>query len=409
MMIDNGMDYDVVIVGAGVNGLMMAGLLTRTEMLTPVRVAILEAQADKTLAIDHYDPKLLALTPATKTLLQRIGVYDQIPREAIACFRAMHVWHAYDDAGFQLTPETVAEPALAYTIGSDRLKQVMHQVISATAGLEMMQPVCVTELTSIENKQTITLEDGRRLTAELVIAADGGRSKIRELAQIEVDSKAYQQKAITAVIKTEQPHNGIARQRFLEDGVLAFLPMHNANETAIVWSTQENHAAHLEKLEDQAFQDALTEASAAVLGRVISAGARQSYPLVSQQALNYIKPGLALIGDAAHTVHPLAGQGANLGFLDAAVLAEHIKKAMQRGCSPGELSVLRKYERWRKGENALMMNAFSGLKWLFGKSQTPIPELRSIGMKLFNQCKPLQEIAIRRAMGLSGDLPEILN
>lgn len=216
----------------------------------------------------------------------------------------------------------------------------------------------------------------------------------------------YHQKAVVAHVRPEKSHQETAWQRFLPSGPLAFLPLHDGR-CSIVWSTTPEQADALLALEASAFAEALAEAFDQRLGSILEVGRRGAFPLRLQHAQTYVKPGLALIGDAAHVVHPLAGQGVNLGLLDAAALAEVILDALNAGQDFASFKTLRRYERWRKGDNLLMLAVMDGFKRLFGTALPPVRLLRNIGLNLTDAAGPLKHLIARRAMGLDGDLPRL--
>ena len=264
-------------------------------------------------------------------------------------------------------------------------------------------------LSGAGNGISVTLNDGREVSAKLLVAADGTRSKVRQLAGIGYPVHQYRQTAVAGIVRTELSHGQVARQRFLSNGPLAFLPMADPNHCGVVWSTAPGHADDLLAMDEAAFQQALGEAFEHTLGAVTGVGVRQGFPLQRAQALRYCSDRIALVGDAAHCVHPLAGMGANLGLLDVAALFQIINTAGRKGRDPGGTALLRKYERWRKGENYMVMMTLEGLKYLFENQTLPIPGLRNAGMELFNSFQALKNFTMRRATGLAGDLPDLVN
>jgi 2-octaprenylphenol hydroxylase len=252
----------------------------------------------------------------------------------------------------------------------------------------------------IGERYLLALEESRELPADLVIAADGARSFVRESAGIGVDEWSYQQTAFVTHLAPELPHENTARQRFLEDGPLGMLPLADGR-ISVVWSTTPDEAARALKANDEDLGALLSAVSGRVLGALTVAGPRGAFPLHARHARDYVLPRLALIGDAAHAVHPLAGQGANLGLQDAYALFEVLEDALARGEHPGDRPVLRRYERARKGANAVMLHFMTGLNGLFGAGSPVIGELRRAGMRLFNISGPVRERAVRVALGAS--------
>jgi len=249
-------------------------------------------------------------------------------------------------------------------------------------------------------------ENNKPLRTKLVVAADGFNSGTRDLAGIDYYIHDYHQTAVACVVTTEFPHEEVARQRFLTDGPLAFLPMAVNNRCAVIWSTSPDHARRLAALQADEFHVELQDAFENTLGQILDSGPRVVFPLKRARAARYCKDRLVLIGDAAHSIHPLAGQGANLGLLDAACLAQILMQARQQRKDMGSRSILRKYERWRKGENETMMMVMDGFKYFFEKQNEPLPLMRNTGMTLVDAAGPVKHWIMRRAMGLTGDLPD---
>jgi len=255
---------------------------------------------------------------------------------------------------------------------------------------------------------TLQLADGRRPTSRLLVGADGARSQVRELAGIRERTRDYHQQALVATVRCEQPHQRTARQRFLPTGPLAFLPLDQPDTCAVVWSTTPEEAERLERLASGPFASELAEAFEHRLGAVELAGRRGRFPLIRGHAGDYVRPRLALVGDAAHHIHPLAGQGANLGLMDAATLAHCLRQARDQGHDdPGRWLSLRRYARWRRGENLKMILAMDLFRDLFGNANPLLAGIRGCGMNLLDRLAPAKETIMRHAMGLEGDLPEV--
>ena len=242
------------------------------------------------------------------------------------------------------------------------------------------------------------------VSANVLIAADGSDSPIRERLNFPVTEFSYGQRAVVTHVATERSHRETAWQRFLPDGPLAFLPLSDGR-SSVVWSTGSEHAEALCRAGEEDFLGELHTAAGDALGRIQSSSRRASFPLRAIHASQYCRPRVALVGDAAHTVHPLAGQGMNLGLLDAAVLAEVILEALARDEDPGDLRVLRRYERRRKGENLKMLLALDGLHRLFRLSAPAMPRLRAMGLSAVDSAPLLKSLFMNEALGLRGDLP----
>jgi len=235
--------------------------------------------------------------------------------------------------------------------------------------------------------------------ADLVVGADGARSFVRELVGIKTIRWPYQQTAVVTHLTTEIPHSATAWQRFLRSGPLGMLPLVDGR-ISVVWSTTPEQAQQALDASDDELGQMLTEASDAALGRLKVAGPKGAFPLCAQHAEEYVLPGLALIGDAAHAIHPLAGQGANLGLQDASELAQTITSAVDAGLHPADRPVLRCYERARKGDNLTMLHFMTGLNRLFTTDSTVLGEIRTAGMRLFNRSGPVRKRAVKVALGV---------
>lgn len=395
--------FDVIISGAGVVGMVLGGLLAQHDL----SVLLIEATANIQTESDDIDPRTLAITPASKQILHDIGVWQVLAQEdhRVGQFEQIHVWDEAGSGRIEFNANDSIEKALGYIIENSVLHKALHQVVSSKAALTLYQPATINSIELNDDQVAVALEDGRRLKSLLLVAADGQRSAVREQVGIAYTSESYDQTAIAGVIKTAQIHSQVARQRFLNNGILALLPLWDEHHCGFVWSTDQPQAQLLLSMSETEFCKEITLASEAVIGEVQQSLSRQGFPLSSAQAAQYCQHRLALVGDAAHSVHPLAGQGVNLGIMDAAVLAEEIIALHQQHRDYGQHIYLRRYERRRRDENIIMMNVFSGFKQLFESSQFPIPLLRNSGMSLLDKVIPLKRWIMNRAMGLSGDVP----
>jgi 2-octaprenylphenol hydroxylase len=268
--------------------------------------------------------------------------------------------------------------------------------------------LCPGSLSRLEfgDSPRLWLDDGRILQAGLIVGADGRDSLVRKMAGIGIQGWDYDQHAIVATVRPQQHHQFTAWQRFMPTGPLALLPILDGH-CSIVWSTSPLQAQELMGLDDDAFCEVLSLASERRLGEMLEVGPRGLFPLRLGHAETYIREGLALVGDAAHAIHPLAGQGVNLGFLDAATLAEVLVEAKKAGRKLGALTTLRRYERARKGDNLGMLAAMDLFKRFFSNEILPVQLLRNFGLSLVDHAGPLKDMIMRRAMGLTGELPEL--
>ena len=397
------LDTEILIVGGGVVGGSMA-LLAASSGIECILIERSGLAATKTPA---EDARVLALTLASRKILSMVQVWQQLAEEP-GLFKQMHVWDENGKGNLYFDSADIGQPTLAYTVRQNVLVNALESARAGMAGITLYGGAEPVSLNDDHRAIRVKLGDGRELSAKLLIAADGTGSKIRQLAGMDYATRQYGQTAVASIVRTELNHGQIARQRFLTDGPLAFLPLADPNRCGVVWSTTPGQAAELLAMDKAAFQQALADAFEHSLGAIPDAGVRQSFPLQRAQARHYCSDRIALVGDAAHCVHPLAGLGANLGLLDVASLFQVISEAGIRGRDPGSMAVLRKYERWRKGENFMVMMALESLKYLFENQTLPVPPLRNAGLGLYNSFQALKNFTMRRATGMAGDIPDFV-
>lgn len=393
------MTFDLVIVGGGIVGATLAADLGQRGF----RLALVEAQPSPPLPETGYGLRVSAVTRASQHVLDSVGVWELLPAERLQPFRQMVVWDVPVIGEVHFDSADIAEPALGHIVENAIIQRALETRLAQLDGVEVFQPAKL-ETLLLEATRAAVIVDGSKHYAPLVVGADGSRSRVRELAGFEVQEAAYGQRAVVANVTVSRGHGETAWQRFLPSGPLAFLPL-PAKHASIVWSTTPAHADALEHMSEASFVAALEDAYEGRLGEVKLSGPRAAFDLTSISAREYVGHRVALVGDAAHTVHPLAGQGVNLGILDAAALAEVLGAARGTGRDIGRRHALRKYQRWRKGHNALMRAALSGLNWLFGSSFGPVRDARNMGLRMTNQITPLKRWFMQYASGLSGDLP----
>lgn len=395
------MNIDVLVVGGGLVGTTLAAALGRAGFT----VALVEARETPPLPEHGFDLRVSAVTLASRRVFASLGVWEGLPAERVQAFRRMVVWDQPERGEVTFDSAEVGEPALGYIVENLLLQQALDLRLR---GLESVDVYCPENLESLSvGESRVTAQvGGDRLSARLVVGADGTRSRVRELAGIDAHKSAYGQRAVVATVTSAKSHQETAWQRFLPDGPLAFLPLPR-NQSSIVWTTTPTHARALETMSDRDFGRALEAAYEGRLGTVDPAGPRGAFELSSLHAKHYVAERIALVGDAAHTVHPLAGQGVNLGILDAAALSEVLCAAQAHDRDPGRLHTLRKYERWRKGHNLLMREILGGFNWLFGAGFAPLRQARNAGLRVTDQLPPLKRWFMAQASGIAGDLPPL--
>ncbi len=394
---------DIIVIGGGLTG----GVLTLLLRRAGFRVAVVETREPVTAVDEQPDPRALAVTPASRCILEHAGAWAALPPTRTGTFHGIHVCDAGGDGEIRFSDSDVNEAALGYIIEAGVMQYAIDTALAADSGIDWYRPATPAALHLEADKAVVELEDGRRLMARLAVGADGQQSPSRGLAGIGYPRVPYDQKAVAGVVTTELPHEAIARQRFLADGPLAFLPMAGDHQCGIVWSTSPARADALLAMDEATFAASLAAAFDHQLGGVTQVGRRGAFPLFKAQAERYIRGRFALVGDAAHSVHPLAGQGANMGWLDTACLAEILTEAATAGRGPGGQRDLRRYERWRRSDNRLMQLTLDGLHHLFLRGEWPVRQLRNRGLTLTHYSGPLKNFLMRYAMGRAGDLPKL--
>ena len=395
--------YDAIIVGAGMVGAALGCALAKTGF----RIALIDgSELVAGAGSGDYDLRVSALTRASQRILQALGAWRAIESARISPFRQMHVWDAGGSRSIHFDAADVAEDTLGYIVENRVIQSALHERLRGQDNIDLIMPAQLAALRIDQTDAQATLVDGRTLQASLLVGADGVESTVRKLAGIATRGWHYDQHGVVATVRPQKFHQETAWQRFLADGPLAFLPLADGL-CSIVWSTRPSHAETLLTMDEAQFRRSLEQAFESRLGPILECSARARFPLRLQHATEYVKPRLALVGDAAHSIHPLAGQGVNLGLLDAAALAEVLVQGRARARDPGEYALLRRYERWRKGDNLATMAAMDGFKRLFGTEARPLRLLRNVGLGLVDRAGPLKRAIIEHAMGLSGDLPPL--
>lgn len=402
-------DFDVVIVGAGVIGAVMASLLVARKLCAPGRVAIIADRLATAAPVDaDWETRVFALSRASERLLKVCGVWDSLPPQRRFAYERMCVWDAGGEpqgkGSLRFDCAEIGEPNLGFIVDGQILQWHCLQAARSTGAAVLEAGLAAAVATDADI--SIRLSDGRALRSQLLIGADGQESKTRELLGIETAGHSYHQDALVAHVRTAKSHGNTAWQRFLVTGPLAFLPLPDGR-SSIVWSATLPEAARLRALDAEAFGAALTAAGGEVLGNCELSSPLRSFPLKLQYALEYARPRAVLLGDAAHVVHPLAGQGLNLGLLDCAALADVLGSAGSAGYF-GEHKLLRRYERRRRSENLLAAGALDGLERLFSTAGPVTGGLRAAGLSAVGKLPFVKRHLAQRALGLIGDVPEFL-
>ena len=404
-MLNKNTEFDVIIVGGGMVGATLAcGLASST---TQLKIAVVDAYAPKLeWDAESFDMRVSAITRASQTIFRNIGAWEKICEQRVSPYRDMFVWDAAGKGELHFDSADLGEPDLGHIIENRVIVKALHQRMHELENIEVLCPAQIENVEYLDDRAILVLKDHTPLTANLIVGADGSRSWIRQQADIAVKGWDFDQAALVTTVKTEKYHLDTAWQRFLSTGPLAFLPLTDGY-SSIVWSTTPEEAKRLSEMPAADFALELEQAFASKLGKIESVAARAVFPLRLFETLDYVKSRLALVGDAAHTIHPLAGQGVNLGLADVASLVDVVVAAKQDKKDIGSVAILRRYERWRRADNRSMLIAMDGLKRLFGSELSLVKDLRNLGMSLTDKVTPLKNIMMRQAMGISGNPPSL--
>jgi len=389
---------DVVIVGGGMVGLTLACALRDSHL----RVVVIERREPEVRTSLGLDCRVSAIVQGNVRILQGLGAWSRLAPDATP-IEQMRIWDDQHAGGIRFDALEIGQPVLGYLVENSRLQQALQQTLDDI--VELCCPAEIVRLTFEPEHVRLELKDGRRLQTRLVVGADGGRSWVRAQAGIDCLSRDYGQQGIVATVRPQLPHRHIAYQRFLPTGPLAMLPMRDGL-CSIVWSNANAQADALMGMDDHAFLAALNEAFGPVLGEIVEVGARAAFALRAQLARHLVRPRLALIGDAAHTIHPLAGLGVNLGIRDAMVLAQEIVDAARFGEDWGAMSVLRRYLHQRLPDVLAVMGGMETFHRLFTARLPGLHLLRGIGMRAVGNSGAIKALLMRNATGLSLPVPQ---
>lgn len=380
--------FKITIVGGGITGLTLAALIAKGRHSETLDISLIDAGVRPVFsAADEVGLRVSSIANGSAEILDSVGAWPHVAAARISPYESMRVWDEHNlpdsSATLSFNAAEFAVPQLGFIVENVLLQDALLRVLDETE-------VCLKFETTIDS-----LPD-----ADLVVGADGARSFVRDLVGIHTNKWPYEQTAVVTHLNAEYGHSRTAWQRFLREGPLGMLPLADGR-ISVVWSTTPEIASQALDASDEQLGAMLTQASDGVLGKLTIAGPKGAFPLCAQHAENYVLDGVALIGDAAHAIHPLAGQGANLGLQDAAELARVMNAAIDDGLYPGDRPVLRRYERARKGANSTMLHFMTGLNHLFTTDSTLVGEIRTIGMRLFNNSGPIRERVVRVALGVN--------
>ena len=398
---ENKFDGDIVIIGSGITGSSLACLLGEAGF----NIILLGIDIKSEHKSKKNDPRVFAITIASERILRKTGAWLSLKKESISPFRRMHVWDKNGNGEIRFESASICEPTMGHIIPHGDILHALHKRICDMENIKHIKGISPVKIKREVDTAILDCDNGQQFITKLIVAADGSNSKTRELLNINYQKYDYEQSALASIVTTEIPHDEVARQRFFDDGPLAFLPMKNPYQSGIVWSSTPQHVKELLKFDKVKFHSELETAFDNKLGKIIESTEPKVFPLSRAQAEHYVLPRFALIGDSAHTVHPLAGLGANLGLLDAACLAEILIDTFNLDRDIGRLQVLRRYERWRKGENQQIMYLLDCFKYLFENKFQSVQWLRNLGLDIVDEMPFFKNVIMARAMGLKGNLP----
>lgn len=399
----NEKEYDVIILGAGIVGLVFANLCAQQNL----KVALVDPHLPVEWNKEKRDIRCSAISRRSQNILQSIGVWESIARNRISAYQRMEVWDALSEGEIHFDAREIAEANLGHIVENSLIvkclwEKLLEKGTDAVACFVPGKPTQISrESGCVILQLDLQLEDKtleEKLSAKLLVGADGGQSWLRQTAGIQTKGWDYQQNALVVMVETEVAHQETARQRFLKDGILAFLPLSDPHLSSIVWSTTKEQSDFLIKLDEKRFSEELAHAFDYRLGKVLHVGERRAFPLAMQHAVRYVDERIALLGDSAHVIHPLAGQGVNLGLYDAKALAELLNQA-RKGHDIGQLLFLRRYERTRRSHNLSMIASMEFFKQMFSAKTFPLQGLRGMGMNMINKSPFLKKKLIQQAMG----------
>ncbi len=391
----------VLVAGAGVVGLATAVLLATGRCADRLRVIGLDARASPRWRAEDMDPRVYALSRASQQLLEHVGVWQRVTQARAAAYGRMRVWEgpdAYAPSALDFDSADIGEPDLGHIVEDALLRTVLADALAAAPQAQLVSGAEIESVETQSREIVVALGESGSMRGTALLAADGSDSAVRRLLGLAAAGHRYEQNAVVTHVTSVGDHQDTAWQRFLPGGPLALLPLTDGR-SSLVWSLPTLEAERLLAASDAEFLAELTAASAGVIGDLTACSKRVSFPLHALHALRYTAPRVALLGDAAHPVHPLAGQGMNLGLLDAASIAAVIEDAVLAGQDVGDLKVLRRYERQRKGDNLAMLAAFDGLSRLFGMPGWAAT-VRQLGLRAVEAAHPVKRLLMRKALGL---------
>jgi len=397
------LSYDLTIIGGGMVGLTLAASLANSDL----NIAIVENSEPAPLS-EAPATRVSALSAASRAIFEKLGVWELIEQQRITPYDSMFVWEKDSFGKIAFDAQQVEAQQLGYIIENEQIQDALLRVVKRQDNVTFYTPDRLSNVAMGDGEAWLTLDSGKNITTKLVVGADGANSWLRNKVNIPLTHWDYNHHALVATIKTDIAHQHCARQVFTPDGPLAFLPLFEKNLCSIVWSVAPEKAKALQALPTTEFNKQLTRTFDNRLGFCELQSERSTFPLTMRYARDFAKHRIALIGDAAHTIHPLAGQGVNLGLLDAVSLAQTVLENSTQDKDIGLYNNLRQFERWRKTEAAQMVASMELLKQMFHGDNPVQKAMRDLALLFADNITPLKRQFIKQAMGLSGELPDIL-
>lgn len=410
-------EYKAVVVGAGPVG---AALALSLAELTSQQILLVDSSQNLTTTLSSFasssiDPRIFAINSSTRQLLESLDVWSDIEATRVQPYERMYVWDAAGTGNIHFDAAELDLASLGHIVEAKLIQTALLSAALKQPNIELLFPESIADFSYADGVVNVDLQSGRSLSAELLCGADGARSVTRGIAGISASEKSLGQQAIVANVFHELPHENCAWQIFHSTGPLAFLPLpervgeadsigesdkgdSSRHMSSIVWSMDDALAETTKKLDDKAFEYSLTRAIEERFGQVSLASERMSFPLSQMHVANYVEDGFALLGDAAHRIHPLAGLGANLGFQDVEALTEELKRASGRELCWGDRQVLRRYQRQRHLDNELVMRSMLGFKMLFGDTSNWVSAIRNLGINGVDSSRVLKQRIVGGAM-----------
>lgn len=398
-------DFDVLVVGGGLVGASLAYALRGSGL----SIGVVEAFPFSFSESPSFDDRTLALAYGSRRIFAALGLWEAIARRGAAPIKRIHV---SDRGRFGVARLTAAEAgldALGYVVTHRTLGASLYEAIKDQSNVNLIAPATLQSVTLEESAARVRVQAGdaaQDLSARLLVAADGANSPIRDAVGIEVERVPYDQTAVVSAVTTELPHQDTAYERFTESGPLALLPA-DAAHLAVVWTQRSDNAERVLAWDDETFRRELQVAFGERLGRFSGVGKRNAYPLALTRVREHVRPRLALIGNAAHAVHPVAGQGFNLGLRDVAALAEVLTDAVAAGRDPGDIAALQRYADWRVRDNRVTAAFTHSLIRIFSNDYLPVTWGRDLGLLAVDLLPPVKRRLVRITSGLAGRLPRL--